>query len=282
MITYLFPGQGSQFRGMGAGLFDEFPQLTSQADKILGYSIKSLCLEDPKQQLFQTQYTQPALYVVNALSYLKKIKDTSQKPDYVVGHSLGEYNALFAADVFDFETGLQLVKKRGELMSQSTHGGMAAVLGLDIEKIQSILQENNFNSVSIANHNAYTQFVISGLKEEVEKTKPFIEKLNGNFILLRVSGAFHSNYMSEAQHQFSEFLKSYSFNTPSIPIIANIDAKPYHPAIISYNLSNHINHPVQWIKTIEYLLSKEDMEFVEVGPGTVLTGLINRIRKDIH
>src|SRR5205823_13876450 len=126
MLAYIFPGQGSQTRGMGGNLFDDFPELTAQADAILGYSIKKLCLEDPNQELNQTQFTQPALFVVNALTFLKK----NQKPDYVAGHSLGEYNALFAAEVFDFATGLNLVKKRGELMSEAKNGGMAAVIGL--------------------------------------------------------------------------------------------------------------------------------------------------------
>src|SRR5437764_7507813 len=119
MTVFLFPGQGSQRRGMGNPLFDEFKEVTARADEVLGYSIKELCLQDPHQQLSQTQFTQPALYVVNALSYLKKMKETGQAPDYVAGHSLGEYSALFAAGAFDFETGLRLVKKRGELMSQA-------------------------------------------------------------------------------------------------------------------------------------------------------------------
>src|SRR4051812_36667715 len=126
--AYVFPGQGSQRKGMGENLFDEFPELTKKADKILGYSIKELCLNDSDSKLNQTQYTQPALYVVNALSYQKKIKDEGKQPDYLAGHSLGEYNALQAAGIFSFEDGLKLVKKRGELMSQAKNGGMAAIL----------------------------------------------------------------------------------------------------------------------------------------------------------
>src|SRR6516162_2607290 len=135
MTAFLFPGQGSQRKGMGSTLFEEFQEVTARADEILGYSIKELCLHDPHQQLGQTQFTQPALYVVNALSYLKKMKDGSKVPTYLAGHSLGEYNALFAAGVFDFETGLRLVKKRGELMSQATGGGMAAVIGFTMAQV---------------------------------------------------------------------------------------------------------------------------------------------------
>ncbi len=133
MLAYLFPGQGAQTRGMGADLFEQFSKYTAQADEFLGYSIQALCIEDVDQKLNKTQYTQPALYVVNALMYLKTLEETQQKPDYVAGHSLGEYNALFASGVFDFMTGLSLVQKRGELMSQAQNGGMTAVLGLKRE-----------------------------------------------------------------------------------------------------------------------------------------------------
>src|SRR5689334_5966402 len=128
MKAFVFPGQGSQAKGMGGTLFDEFQELTEKADRILGYSIKELCLEDPRKELNRTQFTQPALYVVNAFSYFAKIRETGQKPDYVAGHSLGEFNALLAAECFDFEAGLEIVKKRGELMSEATGGGMAAIL----------------------------------------------------------------------------------------------------------------------------------------------------------
>jgi malonyl CoA-acyl carrier protein transacylase len=151
MKTYMFPGQGSQARGMGGSLFDEFPELTAKADEVLGYSIKALCLEDPGRELNKTQFTQPALYVVNALSYYKRLKDSGETPDYVIGHSLGEYNALLAAECFDFETGLKLVKKRGELMSQATDGAMAAIVNASREQIAAVLKEKGFDKVDIAN-----------------------------------------------------------------------------------------------------------------------------------
>src|ERR1700722_298171 len=130
MTTYMFPGQGSQVRGMGSTLFTEFQDYVQKADHILGYSIEKLCLEDPDNLLNKTEYTQPALFTVSALSYIKKLKETNTAPQYVIGHSLGEYNALFAAEVFDFETGLKLVQKRGALMSKASGGGMAAIVGL--------------------------------------------------------------------------------------------------------------------------------------------------------
>ena len=150
MTCYMFPGQGSQKVGMGEDLFDKFPNHTNSASEILGYDIKKLCLEDPNEQLNLTQYTQPALYTVNVLSFLN-LED--QKPKVVLGHSLGEYSALCAAEVFDFETGLKLVQKRGALMSQATGGAMAAIVGISIEKINEILQENKLDQIDIANLN---------------------------------------------------------------------------------------------------------------------------------
>ena len=149
MKTYVFPGQGSQKKGMGKALFDEFTDLTKKADEILAYSIKDLCLNDPQNLLGKTNYTQPALYTVNALTWLKKIS-SEEKPDFLAGHSLGEYNALFAAGAFDFETGLKLVQERSRLMSLAQGGAMAAVIGMDEPTIDKIIKENQFSGISIA------------------------------------------------------------------------------------------------------------------------------------
>lgn len=278
MLAYLFPGQGSQFRGMGGDLFDNFKQYTAQADAVLGYSIKSLCLEDSRQQLIQTEFTQPALYVVNALSYLKKIQDGQQKPDYVAGHSLGEYNALFAAGVFDFITGLKLVKKRGELMNQAQGGGMAAVIGLQKKALLQQLKQHDLATISIANYNSYLQSVITGPKSDIEHSQSIFTKMNNvTFIPLKVSGAFHSNHMQSAQKEFADYLQNFEFNIPDMPVLANINALPYHPQVIRQQLANQITHPVEWVKIIQYMKSKNVISFEEVGPGTVLTGLLKKI-----
>jgi malonyl CoA-acyl carrier protein transacylase len=275
MTTYLFPGQGSQSKGMGDDLFTQFPELTTKADILLGYSIQTLCLEDPLQQLDQTQYTQPALYVVNALSYLKN----EQKPHYVAGHSLGEYNALFASGVFDFETGLKLVKKRGELMSQATGGAMTAIIGLKDHEIQAILKNANIPSVVIANYNSHSQTVISGPKLDVEKLNPLFEQAGAKMVIpLKVSGAFHSPSMQTAQQEFAEFLSQFTFHAPQIPVIANVTATPYPASGIADYLAKQITHPVRWTETIEYLLAQGETEFEEIGPGKVLAGLVKRIK----
>jgi len=278
MTVYLFPGQGSQYKGMGEALFDRFPEHVTKADAILGYSIETLCLHDPQQQLNQTFYTQPALYTVNALSYLDKLQNNLQ-PQYVAGHSLGEYNALLAANVFDFETGLQLVKKRAELMQQATGGGMAAIIGLSAEKIQTILQTEGFSNIDIANYNAPNQIVISGPKTDIEQAQPSFEKSGAMMVIpLKVSGAFHSRYMQESQEKFSRFLQQFSFNPPQISVIANISGKPYQPDEITHNLAQQLTHSVRWADTIRYLKSMDEQDFREVGPGRVLTGLLKHNR----
>lgn len=278
MTTYVFPGQGSQSYGMGKTLFSEFPDIVQKANEILGYSVLDLCLKNPNEQLNQTQYTQPALYVVNALHYMQTIRE-KHTPDYVAGHSLGEYNALLAAQVFDFETGLKLVQKRGQLMSQAVGGGMAAVIGLKSNEIEQLLKQKRITNIKIANYNSYSQTIISGLKNEIEVVQPLFEEAGASlFLPLKVSGAFHSSYMQEAQQQFSDFLQTFIFNPPVIPIIANVNAKPYQAHEIRLNLAQQIVCPVQWTKTIEYLLEQNETDFVEIGPGTVLSGLIERIK----
>jgi len=283
MITYVFPGQGSQEKGMGATLFDEFPELTADADTILGYSIKQLCLEDPRRQLTQTQYTQPALYVVNALSYFYKLKERGKQIHFFAGHSLGEYNALLAARAVDFDTGLKLVKKRGELMSQASGGGMAAVLNLPEQDIQAILEQNGLTGIDIANYNAPSQIVIAGLTEDINRATDIFEAigLGVRCVPLNVSAAFHSRYMRPIQEEFERFLKGFQFSELKIPVISNVTAKPYIQSEIVANLSAQITHSVKWEDSIRYLMAqgRVPMRFEETGPGDVLTKLIDKIQQ---
>lgn len=281
MIAYVFPGQGSQRKGMGKDLFDEFKELTTKADDILGYSIKELCLEDPQQKLNQTEYTQPALFVVNAMIYLKHIKDTGRIPDYVAGHSLGEYNALFASEAFDFETGLKIVRKRGQLMSKAKNGGMAAVIGLTEEKIEEILVDNNLNNIDIANYNTPSQIVISGLKDEIEKAQPIFEKSGAiKYVILKTSGAFHSRYMVEARDEFKNYLDKFNLSKLSIPVISNVTARPYKLSEIKHNLIEQITSSVKWTESMRYLMGKREMEIEQIGPGFTLTGLVRAIKNE--
>lgn len=281
MTVYVFPGQGSQKKGMGGALFDEFDTLTRQADDLLGYSIKRLCLEDPEGKLSFTPYTQPALFTVNAFHYLKKIKETGEKPDYVAGHSLGEYNALFAAGVFDFQTGLTLVKKRGELMGQSSGGGMAAVIGLTESEIAEVLSRNGLHRLDIANLNSPTQVVLSGLTEDIQQARTIFEKTEKvqMVIPLKTSGAFHSRYMEDVKAEFASFLDTITLLPPAIPVISNIEARPYGEEV-KQHLIDQMVHPVKWTESIQYLMGQGETDFQELGPGNVLSGLIRRIQRE--
>ena len=280
MITYVFPGQGSQYKTMGDTLFDEFKELIAQADDILGYSMQRLCMENPYSYLNQTQFTQPALYVVSTLSYLRKIQHTATKPDFVAGHSVGEYTALFAAGAFDFETGLKLVQKRGEIMSRTTGGAMAAVVGLNEQQVVHVLEDNNLNTIDVANYNTPLQIVISGYKEDIEKAQPIFEAVQGIRVFkpLNVNGAFHSRYMREAQQEFEKFLQGFNLYPLSIPVISNVYARPYEQGKLKRTVVDQITSTVKWTKSIQFLMEEGPMEFEEIGPGTVLTGLIKKIQ----
>jgi len=279
MATLVFPGQGAQHKRMGEMLFDEFIDIVDLASSVLGYSIRRLCLEDPDNQLARTQYAQPAIYAVNALYYYQWIKTTDSQPDFVAGHSLGEYNALLAANVFDFETGLKLVQKRGELMGRAAGGAMAAIVGLSSEHVNNILEEHSFQNLTIANHNTPSQSVISGPKEDMIRAgQVFATQEVVQFIPLRVSGAFHSKYMSGFKEEFASFLSSFTYSHPRVPVIANATGRPYQFTEFNETLLSQITSPVRWVDSICYLLSTGETSFEELGPGRTLTGLIKAIR----
>lgn len=280
MSTFVFPGQGSQSKGMGGILFDEFTELTQKADNILGYSIKELCLEDPRRELNKTQFTQPALYVVNALSYYKKIAETGSNPDYLAGHSLGEFNALLAAECFDFETGLKLVKKRGALMGQAMGGGMAAILNSSREEIESILEKNGLMNIDIANYNTPSQIVISGLRNEIGEAQALFEESSALYYPLNTSGAFHSRYMQSARENFEIYLKQFQFSALKIPVISNVTAISYIDKDVSIGLAEQITSAVRWSESIQYLIDLGENDFLEIGDGDVLTKLVAQIRRE--
>jgi len=286
MLAFVFPGQGSQKKGMGEGMFDEvreFAAVESQVDAMLGYSVRKLCLEDAENKLKETQFTQPCLYVVNALHYYKAIAG-GPKPDYVAGHSFGEYDALLAAGAFDFLTGLKLVKKRGELMSQAQGGGMAAVIGLAVEKIEAIVRTENLSSIDFANYNSPTQTVLSGPVADIKRITPLFEQAGARMVIpLAVSAAFHSRYVADAAKSFADFLAPMTFSATQIPVVANVTAELYPTTnasdAVKSLLVKQISNPVLWTQSIRFLIGKGVGEFKECGPGTVLTRLIQQIQK---
>ncbi len=280
MTVCMFPGQGAQKKGMGQKLFGAFPQWLEQANGILGYALDELCLHDPREELGLTQFTQPALYVVNAMAYEAWGQTCTERPDALLGHSLGEYNALLAAGVFDFATGLRLVQRRGELMAQCSGGGMAAVMRASREELREILDEEGLEGVDLANFNAPSQIVISGLHKDIERAKSVLESRAKGVIVLKTGGAFHSRYMREAMVEFGETLSRTMFRAPTIPVIANYDAQPYQATTVAFNLENQIASPVRWVESVEYLLGSGTPQFEEVGDSRVLTNLVRRISKE--
>lgn len=285
MNAFIFPGQGSQKRGMGQGLFDEvreYAAVEKDVDAIVGYSMRKLCLEDPENRLKETQFTQPSLYVVNALHYYKAIGEGG-RPAYVAGHSLGEYNALLAAGVFDFLTGLRLVKKRGELMSQAKNGGMGAVIGLGASAIERVIRENGLSSLDVANFNSPSQIVVSGPVDDIARAGPAFERAGAQmYVPLQVSAAFHSRYMRDAASAFADFLAPMSFAAPAIPVVANATGRPYSAGNGADSVSllvDQITHSVQWTQSVRFLIGQGVTQFTETGPGNVLTRLVQQIQK---
>lgn len=279
--VHVFPGQGSQTKGMGGDLFDRFPELTATADEILGYSIRSLCLDDPDRRLRQTEYTQPALYIVGALTHLAELQKGERLPDYVMGHSLGEFVALFAAGAFDFETGLRLVQSRGKLMARSSEGTMLAVTGSDVGTIRDVLAAHALDEIDVANLNAPTQTVLAGPKSAIDRAAPLLTATGARCVQLSVSAPFHSRYMAEAAREFAQVLEGFTFAAPKIPVIANVDALPYRDAAdVRTKLARQIDGAVQWVQCVRYVMSRGALDMRELGPGTVLTKLAARIQEE--
>ncbi|MSO49854.1 MAG: [acyl-carrier-protein] S-malonyltransferase [Acidobacteria bacterium] len=281
MVICLFPGQGSQSKGMGAELFDRYPDWTAQADDVLGFSIRELCMDDPREELRRTQFTQPALFVVNALTYRARMDDGKPAPDFVAGHSLGEFNALLAAGAYDFATGLAMVKRRGQIMGQVSGGGMAAVIGMEPAAIQAVLETTEAGRrLDVANFNSYDQTVIAGPQEDLAAVKEQFEAAGVRaYIPLNVSAPFHSRYMRAAEAEFSGFLAGIEFSRPGIPVISNVTGKPYDDTRVRETLSEQIGHSVRWLDSMECLLAQPEPTFEEVGLGTVLSKLVVQIKK---
>lgn len=279
----MFPGQGSQQPGMGRQLFSdlaEFGRLESAIDAELGYSLRTLCLEGD-DRLRLTQHTQPALYVVNHLHFLKAQREGTTAA-YYAGHSLGEYNALTASGTLEFMDGLKLVRRRGELMGQARGGAMAAVVGIPIGQVEATLREAGLGGVDVANHNAPMQTVVSGIEGEVAEAEAAFKDAGAKAVIrLPVSAAFHSKQMAAAARAFRDVLKSVPFRAPDAPVISNVTGRPYPSGgwdgTVRARLGEQIVSPVRWVSTIRYLKGRGVEYFLELGPGTVLTRLVQQI-----
>jgi [acyl-carrier-protein] S-malonyltransferase len=276
--AWIFPGQGSQKIGMGANLFEQSevqPQL-KLAEKILGWSILEIC-QHPEDKISRTFYTQPSLYVVETL-LVDQLKQQGQSPNYVAGHSLGEYVALYAAGVFDFETGLKLVKRRAELMAGAAGGQMAALIGFDREQLDQQIQQTE--NVVLANDNSAAQVVISGTPEAVDQILANIKVKRA--VKLNVSGAFHSPLMAESATEFQQILDEITFNNAQIPILSNVDPTPTTNAtLLKQRLTQQMTGSVRWREICLQLSELGVKQVVEIGPGNVLTGLMKRTCPEI-
>lgn len=277
MKAIMFAGQGTQFRGMGKELFRLFPTLVNQANNILGYDIAELCLLDPQGLLNKTEFTQPAIFTVNALHHLNIMENQNGAADFYIGHSLGEYNALLAAGAFDFHTGLTLVKKRGQLMSQARDGGMLAVLGTREEQLQILLDELELRDIVIANYNTPTQLILSGPHQSTLHAFSELEKRGIKVVPLNVQGAFHSRLMLYAQQSFEQFLNDFQFLPLHTPVIANVNGQPYEHDQIHTTLSQQLSNPVRWCDSIRYLMARGVDQYHECGERLILSKMVDEI-----
>lgn len=276
MTVVVFSGQGAQRKGMGRELFARHPALIASAEQILGLSLGELV---ESERLDQTQFTQPALFVVNALAYIEWRENAGADPRFAAGHSLGEYNALHAAGAFDFETGVRLVKLRGELMGRARAGSMAAVIGMTAGQLRHELGVLGATAIDLANDNSPSQQVISGPRSEIERITPALRDRGLNVVPLRVSAAFHSRYMGPAREEYALALAREPVGQPRLPVVSNVEARPYEPDRVRELLARQIDSPVQWTDSVRYLIDQGAVDFEEIGPTKTLTKLVAEIRE---
>ena len=268
--AWVFPGQGSQFVGMGEDLAEACAARLAESEEILGWSVLAACQDAEK--LKNTRYTQPCLYVIES-AIADLLMEKGHQPSLVAGHSLGEYSALYAAGVFDFASGLRLVKRRAELMSEASAGAMAAIMGFKRDELDAKIAETE--GVVLANDNNPMQVVISGTPEAVETVMNGIKAKRS--VKLKVGGAFHSPLMADAAKDFESVLADVDFSDAKVPVMSNVDPNPETAAAaLKSRLSEQMTGSVRWREISLSLPEHEISEAVEVGPGKVLTGLIKK------
>ncbi len=291
-VAYLFPGQGSQKVGMGQALARAFPaarQVFQEADELLGIRLSEIAWGGPAETLNDTLNTQPAL-MVHSVAALRVLQDQRPewRPAFVAGHSMGELSALVAAGALDFETGLRLVRRRGELMKQAgdqSPGGMAAVLGLDIPTLEQVCSQASAPGevVQVANDNCPGQVVISGARSALERAMAFAQERGARRVIpLAISIAAHSPLMAQAQAAFNKAVDAAALEPPHVPVVGNVEARPLETAeAIRADLKAQLTNRVRWTESIEFLRDQGISQYLEIGSGTVLGGLLKRIDRQL-
>lgn len=290
-IAFVFPGQGAQSVGMARDAYDALPDaktLFDTADRTLGFDLTQLVFDGPVEELKQTANTQPALLTAS-LALLQAVQAKGIEADYAAGHSLGEYSALAAAGVLSFEDAVAIVRARGQFMEAAVPGGqgaMAAVLGADRSKLAELCAEISAAGTVVepANMNCPGQIVVSGSAEGVEALSARVKEIGAKrAIALEVSGPFHSSLMKEAAEKLGEKLADVTFNEGRLPVVANVTARPVSGAeAIRESLISQVYSPVLWEDSVQWLIGEGVDTFVEIGPGSVLAGLIKKIDKSVQ
>ncbi|MEH2080893.1 MAG: ACP S-malonyltransferase [Nostoc sp.] len=276
--AWVFPGQGSQALGMGMDLLDipSAKDKLAKAEEILGWSVIEIC-RTQEEKLSQTLYTQPILYVVESI-LADLLRERGHQPDLVAGHSLGEYTALYIAGVFEWSTGLYLVKRRAELMDSSVDGMMAALMNFDREQLEKVIYQTP--DVVIANDNSSAQVVISGTTEAVQAVMTQVKAKRA--VPLKVSGAFHSDLIAPVAAKFQDILESVEFQPAIVPVLSNVEPIPSIDAeILKQRLNKQMTGSVRWREICLQLPANGIERVMEIGPGKVLTGLIKRNSPDL-
>ena len=289
-IGYVFPGQGSQYAGMGKDLAESFPiakQIFEEADEALNFSISRLCFEGPEDELQLTENTQPAILAVSVAAFRALSSEGFKTPRYVAGHSLGEYSALVAAGSISLADAVRTVRARGRYMQEAVPvgtGAMAAVLGADRDAIEKACNEASEGHVcSIANINSPNQIVIAGNSDAVERAMELLKGIAKRVIKLNVSAPFHCALMKPAQDRLEFELEQLAFSEPKTPVVTNVDAQVMTvPGDLRDALRRQVTAPVRWVESMELLIEQGVDTFVEVGPGKVLSGLMRQINRDVN
>jgi [acyl-carrier-protein] S-malonyltransferase len=286
MKAYVFPGQGSQFSGMGKDLYENSPvakKLFDKADEILGFKISEIMFNGTDEELKQTKVTQPAVFLHSVI--LAKAMGDNFQPDMVAGHSLGELSALTAAGAITFEDGLKIVAKRAMAMQKACEiqpSIMAAILGLEDAVVEKLCAETTEGQVVPANYNCPGQLVVSGSIEGIDAVCAKATEAGAKRALkLAVSGAFHSPFMKPAENELAEAIQATTFSTPKCPVYQNVSTKAEtDPEVIKSNLLRQLTSPVKWTQSVKNMIADGATSFTEVGPGAVLQGMIKKIDKE--